>query len=429
MGLDKFYNKSYYLLCGLVLIVLGFILIFLNKQFYEYTIIIIVYTFLFIGIKNFLMYFFKKNKKNRDFNNCLLHLVFAFILSNVKVISLSIVPIIMGIYFLFNFIFQLISTIIIIKHKDRGSLYKFLLSFIYLIIAMILIFNPLTNIKQFLIMIGLYFVFLGLNYIYDYVSDFIPKSLKNIIKRKIRISLPVILEAIIPYSILNYINRVMETYDEDEINKVIKDNKDEVDMEIIIHVSPNGFNRLGHVDISFNNQVISYGNYDQNSKRFFEIFGDGVVFTCDRDKYIPFVIDRNKKTLFVFGIKLNDEQKRNINNYLTKLNNKLSPWFSPYELDKNDSHNDYASALYKKTNAKFYKFKKGHLKTYFILGNNCCYLADKVIGQIGSDILKMNGLITPGTYYEYLNKEYSKNKSIVISRNIYNDKRKSDDND
>ena len=41
----------------------------------------------------------------------------------------------------------------------------------------------------------------------------------------------------------------------------------------------------------------------------------------------------------------------------------------------------------------------------------------------------MNGLITPGTYYEYLNKEFSKKNSIVVNRNIYNEKRKGDKND
>ena len=34
----------------------------------------------------------------------------------------------------------------------------------------------------------------------------------------------------------------------------------------------------------------------------------------------------------------------------------------------------------------------------------------------------MNGVITPGTYYEYLNREFQKKNSMVISRKIYNQK-------
>jgi len=32
----------------------------------------------------------------------------------------------------------------------------------------------------------------------------------------------------------------------------------------------------------------------------------------------------------------------------------------------------------------------------------------------------MNGLITPGAYYEYLNREFRKKNSMVVSRTIYN---------
>lgn len=429
MKLDKYYDKSFYLISGIGLIILGFILIFLNKQFYELTVLILVYIFLIIGIKNFLTYFFKKNKKTSDFVNSLLHLIFALILSSLKELSLSIVPVIMGFYFLINFVLQLINTVILIKNKDKGSLYKFVLSFIYLIISLILIFKPLNNLKELTITSGIYFILLGLNYIYDYISDFIPVRFKNKVKRRFRFSLPVLFEAIIPYRVLNYINRYLEEEDLKKIQIVEKDNDVKPDMEIIVHVSPNGFNRLGHLDIWFDDEVISYGNYDSSSKKFFETFGDGVVFTCKRDKYIPFVIERNNKTLFVFGLKLNESQKKRVRKYIDNLKNNLVSWNSPYEIDMNMKHNDYASALYKKTKAKFYKFKKGNLKTYFILGNNCCYLADRIIGRSGLDLLKMNGLITPGTYYEYLNKEFSKKNSIVVSRNIYNDKRKGDRND
>ena len=47
-------------------------------------------------------------------------------------------------------------------------------------------------------------------------------------------------------------------------------------------------------------------------------------------------------------------------------------------------------------------------------------LADSIIGKSGTDILKINGIITPGTYYEYLNREFQKKNSMVISKNIYN---------
>lgn len=428
MNIDKYYESTNSLLSGLILIVLGFVLIFLNESFYKNIIIIVTYSILLIGIKNSIMYFIKKKKNRNEFFASLFNLIFALVLTLDTNLSLSILPIILGVYFLLNFILQLISTVIIIKNKDKGSIYKFLLSFAYLIVALILIFSPLTSIRNLLIASGIYFILLGINYLYDFITIILPVRYKNIIKRRFRFTLPVIIEAIIPYGVLNYINRTLEE-DEEKIQYQKKKNSEDVDLEIIIHVSPNGFNRLGHADICINDEVISYGNYDVNSSKIFDLFGDGVVFMANRKDYIPFVIDRNNKTLFVFGLKLNNKQKEKVNQYIENLKKNLVEWKCPFQEDGNDKHNDYASALYKRTKAKFYKFKKGNFKTYFLLGNNCCYLVDTIIGKCGLDQLKMNGIITPGTYYEYFNKEFLKKKSMVVSKNIYNEKRKGDKND
>lgn len=59
---------------------------------------------------------------------------------------------------------------------------------------------------------------------------------------------------------------------------------------------------------------------------------------------------------------------------------------------------------------------------YFLLfGTNFIkdFIADSVIGHSGIDILSISGIITPGTYYEYLKNEFIKRNSIVISQNIY----------
>ena len=74
------------------------------------------------------------------------------------------------------------------------------------------------------------------------------------------------------------------------------------------------------------------------------------------------------------------------------------------------------------TSAKMYKFIKGKYKKYFALGNNCVKLADEIISKSGIDALKIYGIITPGAYYEYLNREFRKKNSIVVSRKIYNKK-------
>ncbi|KXT74682.1 hypothetical protein STRDD10_00768 [Streptococcus sp. DD10] len=70
-------------------------------------------------------------------------------------------------------------------------------------------------------------------------------------------------------------------------------------------------------------------------------------------------------------------------------------------------------------NAQLYKFKTSKFKTYFVLSTNCVLLADSTIGQVGTDILNLKGFITPGTYQDYLDKEYGKPNSLVVSKTIY----------
>jgi hypothetical protein len=41
------------------------------------------------------------------------------------------------------------------------------------------------------------------------------------------------------------------------------------------------------------------------------------------------------------------------------------------------------------------------------------------VGQAGIDIVKIQGLISPGAYFEFFNREFLRKNSLVISRTIY----------
>ena len=41
------------------------------------------------------------------------------------------------------------------------------------------------------------------------------------------------------------------------------------------------------------------------------------------------------------------------------------------------------------------------------------------MGQAGIDLVKIQGLISPGAYFEYFNRQLSRKNSFVISRTIY----------
>jgi hypothetical protein len=266
-----------------------------------------------------------------------------------------------------------------------------------------------------LIFIGIYFIILGSTFIISGVYTLVPTKYKNIYKRKFRISLPVVIEVLVPYTVFSEINKALKVdiKKRDLLNPKFDNNNP--DMEVMVHVSNNGFNRVGHVDLIYNNKVISYGNYDNSSMHLFDTIGDGVLFYADKKKYIPFCIKHSKKTLFCYGLKFTDKQKEIIDKKISDLEKGLVEW-RPLK----DGKTKYAAALHRATGAKMYKFTKGKFKTYFVFGVSCCNLANEIIGYSGIDFLKMNGIICPGTYYDCLNREYVNKNGLVISRHIYN---------
>ena len=78
-----------------------------------------------------------------------------------------------------------------------------------------------------------------------------------------------------------------------------------------------------------------------------------------------------------------------------------------------------SSDIYRYANGKFKKVIKGKWKTFFVLKTNCTGLVDAVLNGVGLCILKINGILTPGSYYDFLNQEFLKKQSNVIYRKIY----------
>ena len=434
MKTDKLFNATYSFLIGFVLIMLGIIILLGRKWLYVNVVDLFILAIFILSLRQFLNYFIGKEKaKKINFIRSFINWLFCIISSIFKDIPLSILPIVFGLYLFLNSVIKLINGVIYFKEKANGYLTELTVGFIYLIIAIPIIFTPIKSIDIVLVILGIYILLLGINYLLDFISSVIPIHFKNKLKRHIRISTPAVLQAIIPYTVLKEINYLI---DKENIDKpfVYEEKQEDIepDIEVFIHISNRGYNRLGHMDICYNGEIIAYGGYDDDSLRLFSAIADGVLFTCSREKYIPFCIEHSKKTLFAFGLKLTEKQKESIEKTINDLYIDTYPWYSPYEkalannktkkkINKND-YDDYASRLYQTTQAKFYKFKKGKFKKFFVVGTSCCDLADHIIGKSGIDLLKMYGVISPGAYYEYLNREFYKKNSMVVSRKIYNSK-------
>ncbi len=358
--------------------------------------------------------------KRKGLINTLISILIIFIglyFLNNKYNMLSIFPLIFSSYVL---LLTAIKFSIFIIYKIRGikGFYRLLISAIIdLIFTLIIISNVIQSINFLTRMLGIYLIIIGTHYLIDWFFEYHTRNNTN---RSFRWTMPTIISLFIPYRLANKINKSL-TKEKNSINKNLYNDK--VDLEILISVKDSNIGRFGHADFIFDNKVYSYGCYDEDSKRFFDMAGDGTLFIVNnRDKYLKFCIEHSKKTFFAFGITLTDNQKEKVRKEIDRIMEKSYEWKCIQELDPENDYQDYGSCLYKATKAKFYKFNKNseyHL--YYALWTNCVKIVDQILGVTGSALLRLNGVITPGSYYYFLDEEYKRKNSNVISKEIISD--------
>ena len=282
-------------------------------------------------------------------------------------------------------------------------------------------FHDATNFE--LLLLGFYLIMLGASSVRD--GFYFEKGRSNPkLKRRMRMTLPIFVTALIPISTLRRWNEMLSTHqtEESEVHSERK-NDQTVDLEIFIHASESSFFlAMGHVDICYQGQVISYGSYDPHSERLFGMIGDGVLFKANREKYIELCKRESQKTLFAYGLSLSEQQKKAIEEQLREIEGLLIPWEPSSQLMKRregEIKHTYSYQLKHEADATLYKFSSSKFKTYFVLSTNCVLLADSIVGKAGTDILSPQGFIVPGTYQDYLDLEYTKPSGIVVSRSIY----------
>lgn len=420
---ERFVKSISFLIGGIFIFFVGILFIIENVHLYENLISIVSILLFIVGFLSILKYLVRK--KDVNITKALISIIIAFIMNIIPSIPLSILPITLSLYLLCNSAICFLYYYLLKEINESGRVIEIIKGIFYFVVSIPLLFYPIINLKIVLIILGIYFILIGIYFIKDFLDMIISTKNKEKLKRKIHLSLPIFITALIPYSTFKEINEYINS--NKVVKKKIKENSDNYDLEIFVHVSGSGFGSVGHIDLYYNGKVISYGNYDMKSRKLGEAIGDGVLFTCNsKEKYLQFCKEHSNKLLFGFGIKLNEKQKIRIDKKIREIEDNLEEWIPYYKraLNNNEKiyendYKDYASSLYKITNAKFYKFKKGKFKKFFILKTNCAMLVDTILGEAGTDILRMSGIIAPGSYYDYLYREFCKKKSIVVSYNIY----------
>lgn len=418
--LKKNLNISSLFISSLFFIFLGISFLYATERTFDRIInasIIIIGLINFINIiNNFLK---KENKKYIVIIlQIILNIVFTIILINFSHLFPVGITFLYGLYLLFMALIDLINLFIYLTNNIKGKLkifFRFLFSFD---LSLILMLSP-SSVRISGILLGLYFLFLG-------ISDFITcvgEINKIHFNNKFKLSLPLFIAAFIPSFLIDEINKDIKNNKVDLLNEIVK-NDHVPNLFILIHLAQSGTASLGHVEISINNKVYSYSNYDMHSRKLFGAIGDGVIGISDKNKYINFNVHQLDRYLVEFGIYASNTEITKIENKLNKILTNTTPYYSDYKLYKKGliskrPFNDLSSRLERVVGTTYHKINKGPTKKYFVFKSNCTLLAESVLNSIGIKISILNGILAPGTYYEHLNNLFLQNNSKVISRTIY----------
>ena len=412
---------------GFLFVLLGLILMVTGTWLPVKVIRLVLFLAWIATVLDLVLRIFKKSQSTDTLGVALVKLlVLGYLLgSNLATdVPIYILALVIGVYQIFHASINLVTYVLYRKNKIRPRFRLLLDGLVLVFLGGTSLLSSTGNSVFQLFVLGAYFFLYGLSNIRDGFL-FEEEIGKNHLKRRVRMSLPIVLAALIPARTLAKINKFMqENADErEDIHLGMVKSGKTAELEIFIHTAETSlFSAIGHVDICYQGRVISYGNYDPSSETLFGMVGDGVLYFCDRDKYIDLCKRESQKTLFGYGIDLTPEMEKAVQKKLAELKQLTIPWEpSADKIMTGDGKEDYTYAykIRHETDGELYKFIKSKFKSYFVLSTNCVLLADTIVGQAGTDILSPKGFIAPGTYQAYLNREFEKPNSIVVSKHVY----------
>jgi len=418
---EKYFSAFWVIIQALFLLIIGILILNVANRFLT---LIITYAisafFIVIGLSGVFQNIFSNNDKLKVMGvlNSLFNISISIVFIYNPKMVLLIFPILFTTYIFIDSIIKTVICLIYVENKLENRHILMLRTALTYVFLLILVFFPIFRSKVTYIIVGAYFILLAITYFLDGIDLLVPDKNKNKIKKRIRIVLPVYIAAFVPRKVLKEINKmfqVKQKYDK----YIIKKQEVIPDIEVLIHIKEGKIESFGHVDLYIDNNVISYGPYDEKSNRLITSVSDGVLLEVDKHNYIQYCNKSENQTIISFGLKITDIQKDKISQKLEKIKKDTYEWNPLVKVPDNKKYSVNTSRLYNETGAKFYKFKKGKFKTFFVFNTNCVKLVDELIGTSGIDLLSINGLIAPGTYYDYFNREFRRKNSIVVSKVIY----------
>ena len=403
MNFGKTVRIVWQMLIGFVFILLGILIINnLNMMWY-----VIYYMSIMVLIALILFYIDRVIRKKRylDALKALgVYLLLVALMSN-RVLYIGMLAGMFGVWALFNAAIHFLEIYLKIVHHEHGIFFKFALGVFDLVMGLLLIVSGFNNRLIVNWQVGIYII------VYGFVQ--IISSAKVLMgdKLSIRLSTPVFLAAFLPPILVRNVHEMKKKFPEhfnEPVEKTLGTH-----ISVYIHVKDYGYNRLGHIDLGYNGVIYSYGAHDPKNRAFSSLFGDGVLIVGSELEFVNFSVE-HLTTVYQYIIKLTAEECLKIEERIQGLYDNTTH----FEVPVGVSSHLKDLKKYSKT-FSFYKFYKEPFKTYNLFTTNCVMLSDYILESSGLKLMQLSGVITPGTYYNYLNNMLGKEGSVVIERRIH----------
>ena len=298
--LSETYSKWKSIGEGLLAIVLGLLLIRFGQVIPRMGYQLLMGYFSLSAVWHLLTRWFQDKKRRENIFVTLGKLVVAALVFDsiiLQDLALYLLVFIIASYQLFTGIISLVTWSLYRKNAIHPRLHH-LFDAVWMIGFGLYSISPFHDAANFeLLLLGFYLLMLGASSLRD---GFFFERMENNpkLKRRMRMTLPIFVTALIPISTLRKLNEWLSNHESQE-GEVHSERKNDqvVDLEIFIHTSETSFFlAMGHVDICYQGTVISYGSYDPHSERLFGMVGDGVLFKANREKYIELCKRESQKT-------------------------------------------------------------------------------------------------------------------------------------
>ncbi|NLC96744.1 MAG: GNAT family N-acetyltransferase [Erysipelotrichaceae bacterium] len=405
MNLNIF-DKAISIFISILALIIGilFVINYENFWFFIYITLIIFFTLSLI-----------KNIKTKNYKPLIINLIAIIILIFYKYFYYNLIHVLFGWWIIINGFISFIEYYIARRDMLPNAISHFIMTILNLVIGMLIITSVINSPIILSNLIGAYLIITSSFNLGYYILNLLPIS----ISQRFSISMPIIFSIIFPSQIYVSMDKLIK---KKEILPNTKVSNKGVD--VLIHIKDYGTESVGHVDIAVDNYIYSYGLHDPKTRALFGTFGDGVLFKLNKEISLNHSVHQEDKMIIMFNLNISDTQKEIIENKLENLLKDAYEWKpeAQYLFENNKPNNksfDYASRVYKFTDAKMYKFKKEKFKTYFAATTNCVLLSDYLIRSKGINLIRLNGIVTPGTYLQFLVSESIKDNSIVNKVSIY----------